>query len=171
MACRKTARRVGGTKKRAQRATSNVFAMFDQDQIQEFKEAFNMIDQNRDGFIDHDDLKDMLASLGKDVSDDYLDNMMNDAPGPINFTMFLTLFGERLQGTDPEEVIRNAFGCFDEENAGSLPEDYLRDILMTMGERFSRDEVDDLFKEAPIKNGQFNYVEFTRILKHGAKDD
>jgi len=171
MSSRKTAGRRGTTKKRAQRATSNVFAMFNQDQIQEFKEAFNMIDQNRDGFIDHDDLKDMLASLGKDVSDDYLDNMMNDAPGPINFTMFLTLFGERLQGTDPEEVIRNAFGCFDEENAGCLPEDYLRDILMTMGERFSRDEVDDLFKEAPIKNGQFNYVEFTRILKHGAKDD
>ncbi|KAL1779115.1 myosin regulatory light chain 2, smooth muscle minor isoform isoform X1 [Sigmodon hispidus] len=33
------------TKKRPQRATSNVFAMFDQSQIQEFKEAFNMIDQ------------------------------------------------------------------------------------------------------------------------------
>jgi Ca2+-binding EF-hand superfamily protein len=42
--------------------------------------------------------------------------MMSDAPGAINFTMFLTLFGERLQGTDPEDVIRNAFGCFDEEN-------------------------------------------------------
>jgi len=53
-----------GQKKRAQRATSNVFAMFDQAQIQEFKEAFNMIDQNRDGFIDKEDLHDMLASLG-----------------------------------------------------------------------------------------------------------
>lgn len=52
------------TKKRPQRATSNVFAMFDQSQIQEFKEAFNMIDQNRDGFIDKEDLHDMLASLG-----------------------------------------------------------------------------------------------------------
>ena len=31
---------------------------------------------------------------------------MNEAPGPINFTMFLTMFGERLQGTDPEEVIK-----------------------------------------------------------------
>jgi len=41
---------------------------------------------------------------------------MSDAQGNINFTMFLTLFGERLQGTDPEDVIRNAFGCFDEEN-------------------------------------------------------
>lgn len=53
------------TKKRPQRATSNVFAMFDQSQIQEFKEAFNMIDQNRDGFIDKEDLHDMLASLGE----------------------------------------------------------------------------------------------------------
>jgi len=171
MASRKANRRVGGTKKRAQRATSNVFAMFDQDQIQEFKEAFNMIDQNRDGFIDNDDLKDMLASLGKEVTEDYLDMMMNDAPGPINFTMFLTLFGERLQGTDPEEVIRNAFGCFDEENVGKLHEDYLREILTTLGDRFTRDEVDDLFKEAPIKDGEFDYIEFTRILKHGSKED
>lgn len=32
--------------------------------FQEFKEAFNMIDQNRDGFIDVQDLQDMFASLG-----------------------------------------------------------------------------------------------------------
>ena len=62
MSSRKTKSKT--TKKRAQRATSNVFAMFDQAQIQEFKEAFNMIDQNRDGFIDKEDLADMLASLG-----------------------------------------------------------------------------------------------------------
>ena len=46
--------------------------------------------------------------------------MMNQAPGAINFTMFLTLFGERLQGTDPEDVIKNAFACFDETNAGKI---------------------------------------------------
>ena len=63
MSSRKTKAKT--TKKRAQRATSNVFAMFDQAQIQEFKEAFNMIDQNRDGFIDKEDLHDMLASLGE----------------------------------------------------------------------------------------------------------
>jgi len=159
------------TKKRAQRATSNVFAMFDQGQIQEFKEAFNMIDQNRDGFIDKDDLHDMLASLGKDVTDDYLEAMMNEAPGPINFTMFLTLFGERLNGTDPEDVIKNAFGCFDDESTGLIPEDKLRELLMTMGDRFTEEEVDELFRGAPISGGgDFNYIEFTRILKHGTKD-
>lgn len=64
MSSRKTVNRRGTTKKRAQRATSNVFAMFDQAQIAEFKEAFNMIDQNHDGFVDKEDLHDMLASLG-----------------------------------------------------------------------------------------------------------
>lgn len=31
-------------------------------------------------------------------------------------------------------------------------------------------QVDEMFREAPIKNGMFDYTEFTRILKHGAKD-
>lgn len=122
-------------KKRAQRATSNVFAMFEQSQIQEFKEAFNMIDQNRDGFIDADDLKDMFASLGKDVKDDYVEDMLGEASGAINFTMFLTLFGEKMNGTDPEDVIRNAFACFDEEGSGKVDEDRLVNLLQSVGDR------------------------------------
>ena len=64
---------------------------------------------------------------------------MNEAPGPINFTMFLTLFGERLQGTDPEDVIKNAFGCFDEDNVGLIHEDRLRELLTTIGDRWEFD--------------------------------
>ena len=44
-------------KKKSGKSTSNVFSMFEQQQIQEFKEAFGMIDANRDGFIDKDDLR------------------------------------------------------------------------------------------------------------------
>jgi Ca2+-binding EF-hand superfamily protein len=49
--------------------------------------------------------------------------MLKEAPGKINFTMFLTLFGEKMTGTDPEDTIRNAFACFDPENTGKLDED------------------------------------------------
>lgn len=50
-------------------------------------------------------------------------------------------------------------------------EDTLRDMLTTMGDRFTEEEVDELLREAPIdKQGNFNYIAFTRILKHGAKD-
>lgn len=78
---------------------------------------------------------------GKNPAEDYLEGMMNEAPGPINFTMFLTLFGERLQGTDPEDVIKNAFGCFDEENKGVINEERLRELLTSMGDRFTDEEV------------------------------
>ena len=76
----------------------------------------------------------MLASLGKDPTDEYLEDMMSDAPGAINFTMFLTLFGERLQGTDPEDVIRNAFGCFDEENQVRKTSIHLKSIEQQFAE-------------------------------------
>lgn len=77
-----------------------------------------MIDQNRDGYIDKEDLLEMMTSLGKDPSNEYLEKMITEAPGPINFTMFLTLFGEKLNGTDPEDVIQNAFACFDVNDSG-----------------------------------------------------
>lgn len=60
-------------------------------------------------------------TAGKNPTDEYLEGMMSEAPGPINFTMFLTMFGEKLNGTDPEDVIRNAFACFDEEASGQQP--------------------------------------------------
>jgi len=77
-----------------------------------------MMDQNRDGFVDKDDLMEMMTSLGKNPTDKFIDGMINEAPGPINFTMFLTLFGEKLNGTDPEDVIHNAFACFDDTHTG-----------------------------------------------------
>ena len=61
--------------------------MFDQTQIAEFKEAFSLIDHDADGFIEQDDLRDMLASLGQNTSDAYLTDMIREAPGAINFTM------------------------------------------------------------------------------------
>ncbi|KAF1743818.1 hypothetical protein MXB_2525 [Myxobolus squamalis] len=139
-----------GPKKRVQRATSNIFAMFDQAQIQEFKEAFNMIDQNHDGFIDKEDLRETYLSFGKEVPEAELDEYLNEAPGPINFTMFLTMFGEKMNGTDPEDVIRNAFACFDEKNSGKVYNEDFINALTTLGERFTKEEVDLTLQSAPM---------------------
>lgn len=53
---------------------------------------------------------------------------------------------------------------------GVINDERLRELLTTMGDRFTDDDVDEMLREAPIKGGLFDYVEFTRILKHGAKD-
>uniref|UniRef100_A0A915NGA1 EF-hand domain-containing protein n=2 Tax=Meloidogyne TaxID=189290 RepID=A0A915NGA1_9BILA len=67
-------------------------------------------------------------------------------------------------------VIKNAFQCFDEDNNVTISEERLRELLTTMGDRYTDEQVDELFRDAPIKNGRFDYMEFTRVLKHGTKE-
>ncbi|CAF1081160.1 unnamed protein product [Adineta steineri] len=112
----------------------------------------------------------MIVFIGKVVSDMEIDAMIREAPGDINFTMFLTLFGEKLTGTDPEDVIKNAFMSLDDDGSGKISEDRLRELLMTIGDRYTDEEVDELFKEAPINHGLFDYPKFIKILKYGRKD-
>ncbi len=57
--------------------------------------------------------------------------MLEEAQGPVNFTMLLTLFGDRLNGTDEENVILNAWKNYDQEGTGLInqkrfEEDYYR---------------------------------------------
>lgn len=106
--------RRASSKKRAQRSGSNVFAMFTQNQVHQFKEAFSFIDQDKDGIISKSDIRASFDALGRLCSDKELEEMTSEAPGPINFTMFLTVFGDRVQGTDDEDVVCTAFNCYDE---------------------------------------------------------
>ena len=39
-----------------------------------------------------------MSYTGQEPNDQVVDQMMSEAPGPLNFTMFLTLFGEKLTG-------------------------------------------------------------------------
>ena len=158
-------------KRRAQRSGSNVFAMFTQHQVQEFKEAFQLIDQDKDGFISKADIRATFDSLGRLCTEDELASMVAEAPGPINFTMFLTIFGDRIAGTDEEDVIVNAFNMYDEGD-GKCREETLKRALTTWGEKFSQSEVDEALSEAPIDaHGLIDIKKFAQILTKGAEEE
>ena len=119
-----------------QRATSNVFSMFDKNQILELKEVFNMIDQDCDGFIDRKDLMNVFEALGEeDISDDYLEDMIKESPSYINLTMFLTLFGNKLNGTDPDDIFEGAFRCLDTNGTGRIHGERLEKLLTKTGDK------------------------------------
>ena len=91
---------------------------------------------------------------------------MNQAPGAINFTMFLTLFGERLQGTDPEDVIRNAFACFDENNAGESPSH----CGFRAKHHVSISDAGKIANIVPNQKGVFLYHKYTLKVPFGSVD-
>jgi len=84
--------------KKAKKSGSNIFAMFSQKQIQEFKEAFGIIDVDKDGIITASDLQQAFAAIGRSVSDGEIQGMLGEAPGPVNFTQLVTLFAEKMAG-------------------------------------------------------------------------
>jgi myosin regulatory light chain 12 len=66
--------------------------MFSQKQIQEFKEAFGIIDVDKDGIITANDLKSAFSAVGRTVGDGEVSGMLSEAPGPVNFTQMVTPF-------------------------------------------------------------------------------
>ncbi|XP_061665884.1 myosin regulatory light chain 2, skeletal muscle isoform X3 [Syngnathoides biaculeatus] len=153
--------------------SSNVFSMFEQSQIQEYKEAFTIIDQNRDGIISKDDLRDVLATMGQlNVKNEELDAMVKEASGPINFTVFLTMFGEKLKGADPEDVIVSAFKVLDPEATGSIKKEFLEELLTTQCDRFTAEEMTNLWAAFPPDvAGNVDYKNICYVITHGEEKE
>ncbi|KAK0396405.1 hypothetical protein QR680_001707 [Steinernema hermaphroditum] len=139
----------------------------------EFKEAFGIMDQDKDGIISKSDLKDLYAQMGQIASDKQIEEMIGEASGPLNFTMFLTLFGERLTGTDPEKTIVDAFHMFDKKDCGNLAEDHLLKILQNKrGEPLSEEEIKAMYKgRPPIEGGVCDYKAFAHLITTGAQEE
>ena len=161
------------TKRRAQRTTSNIFAMFTQNQIAEFKEAFQFIDSDKDGLIGKSDLRATFDSLGRIVPDPELQGMLDEAPGPLNFTVFLSIFGDRIMGGgDDPDVIRAAFKTFDPENTGMVNEDELRTQLKTFGDKLSDEDLDSALADARVDGkGRFNIDSYVRLITGSEKSE
>ncbi|XP_055315064.1 myosin regulatory light chain 2 [Sitodiplosis mosellana] len=148
---RQSSKSGGSSSRRAKRAGSNVFSMFSQKQVAEFKEAFQLMDQDKDGIIGKNDLRTTFDAVGRLTNDKELEEMLGEASGPINFTQLLTLFAKRMAGsgaTDDDDVVIDAFKKFDEN--GVIDGDKLRHLLTSFGERFSQTEVDDAYDQMII---------------------
>ncbi|KAJ7926008.1 hypothetical protein B0H13DRAFT_2229577 [Mycena leptocephala] len=171
-------------KSRARREPSGVFSLFQAPQIQQFKEAFQLIDHDKDGWVGEGDLREIFASLGITPSASTLDQLLRARPGDappsrpgdaergVNFTMFLTMMSERLFEFDTEAELLEAFESFDEADAGVVRVEEMRKWLGEVGERMGEREIDKLLK-GPFtdRQGNFNYREWVKVLRVNEEEE
>ncbi|CAG8472602.1 3669_t:CDS:2 [Acaulospora colombiana] len=118
-------------KKRGRREPSGVFTLFQPAQVQQFREAFSLIDQDGDGVVSEEDLRRIFASLGGQT----------DLSGEgVNFMEFLTMMGEHLFEFDGETELIEAFESFDEGDTGFVKGEEMRRWLSEVGERMEPEE-------------------------------
>ncbi|KAK0481612.1 hypothetical protein IW261DRAFT_1681899 [Armillaria novae-zelandiae] len=149
-------------KNRARREPSGVFSLFQAPQIQQFKEAFQLIDHDKDGWVGESDLKEIFGSLG-------IQPLLLSRPGEtivgergVNFTMFLTMMSERLFEFDPEPG----------NDSGLVKVEEMRKWLSELGDRMDDREIDRLLK-GPFtdRQGNFNYREWVKVLRINGEEE
>ena len=74
------------------------------------------------------DLERILASLGQHPSPQEITEMLEGNTN-LNFTAFLSMFGNQMTSTDQEDVIRKAFQSLDEDAEGKIDARYFKDLL------------------------------------------
>ncbi|XP_069114939.1 calmodulin-like [Argopecten irradians] len=140
-----------------------------EEQIAEFKEAFNLFDKDGNGAITVEELGTVMRSLGQTPTEAELQDMINEVDanenGTLDFSEFLTMMTRQMKDTDSEEELKVAFRAFDKDGNGFISKDELRHVMTNLGERLTEEQADEMIREADIDgDGQVNYEEFLSMM-------
>ncbi|KAJ7651719.1 hypothetical protein DFH06DRAFT_1270583 [Mycena polygramma] len=152
-------------KSRARREPSGVFSLFQAPQIQQFKEAFQLIDHDKDGWVGEKDLREIFASLGISPSDATLDELLRARPGDAPTP-------KPGDASERGAELLEAFESFDEADEGVVRVEEMRKALGEVGERMGEREIDKLLK-GPFtdRQGNFNYREWVKVLRVNEEEE
>merc|ERR1711922_61236 len=95
---------------------------FSAEQIEMYKECFKLMDVNKDGTIDKNDLRGAFDNVGVLMSEGELDGLLGEISGPCNYDNMVKIFqhalktwGDKMSQAEIDDV----FGEFD------IDEDYM----------------------------------------------
>merc|ERR1712189_33309 len=124
-----------------------------------YKDCFKLMDINKDGTLDKNDLRGAFDNIGVLMSGGELDELMGEVGGPCNVMGMVNMFQEKMagDGNDPDELILQAFMAYDQ--GGKIDVKMFQHALMTWGDKMTKSEIDDIFNEFEIDE---NYMVKTK---------
>ena len=115
-----------------------------------YKDCFKLMDINKDGTLDKNDLRGAFDNVGVLMSESELDDLLGEVGGPCNFQGMVDMFQNKMagDGNDPDELIIQAFMAYDQ--GGKMDVKMFQHALMTWGDKMNKAEIDDIFNEFEI---------------------
>merc|ERR1712212_400507 len=104
---------------------------FSEEQLQMYKDCFKLMDINKDGQLDKNDLRGAFDNVGVLMSESELDGLLGEISGPCT-----------------DDNIVQAFKAYD--NEGKIDSKMFEHALKTWGDKMTKAEIDDIFGEFEI---------------------
>ncbi|XP_045186088.2 calmodulin-A-like isoform X2 [Mercenaria mercenaria] len=135
--------------------------------LKEFRLRFNVYDQDDDGIITVNELLTVLREMGQNVTKADLKEMMRavelGSKHDIHFDEFLMMVANKEACEENVQEVKEAFKVFD-NGKGYISVRDLRTIMLSMGERLTDEEVDEMIQEATVKDGNIKISDFITVL-------
>eukprot|EP00658_Telonema_sp_P-2_P081615 TRINITY_DN841_c0_g1_i4.p1 TRINITY_DN841_c0_g1~~TRINITY_DN841_c0_g1_i4.p1 ORF type:complete len:203 (+),score=59.38 TRINITY_DN841_c0_g1_i4:106-714(+) len=141
-----------------------------EDQVEVFKEAFQMFDKDGSGCIDTKEFRAVCESIGMEPTDAELKLMLMDVDkdnsGDVDLEEFIAAMKSKYLDTDGPEIIRNAFDVFDTDGSGSLSYEEMTDVLKNLGDSLEPPMIRRLIEASDLdKNGEVDLDEFMAMVQ------
>jgi len=145
---------------------------FSEDQIEDFKEVFQLFDTKGDGLIQVTQVGEVLRALGTNPTEGEVKKLVQScgsAHGPdsrVTFETFLPLLQDVSSKPIRDTVDDFVEGLkhFDKEGNGLISAVELRHLLTGLGEKMSEEEVESLIHGKEDSQGNINYEEFVKMV-------
>merc|ERR1712180_461803 len=123
---------------------------FSEDQLQMHGDCFKLMDINKDGTLDKNDLRGAFDNVGALMSEGELDGLLGEISGPCTYDNMVKMFQEKMagDGNDSDDLIIQAFKAYDIE--GKMDVKMFQHALKTWGDKMTQAEIDDIFGEFDI---------------------
>ncbi|CAJ1936193.1 unnamed protein product [Cylindrotheca closterium] len=130
-----------------------------EDQVLELQRSFHAFDKNGSGFIEMDELKEGLKTLGYDISENgigHLLEMVESSDNKLSFEEFIS-----WNGLLWKDDMKTKFKSIDVDGSGWINKAELKKWSIDCGYGFSEEQVDDLcYSMDSSGNGKINLEEF-----------
>merc|ERR1712193_159938 len=148
---------------------------FDDATLEVYKECFRLMDIDKDGVINKNDLRAAFDNVGRLVMDDELNQMLSEVGGSCTYDAMIKMFEAKMSGevNDPDDIVVGAFKAYDLEVEDKvkgqivtrhiLEREHFQHILTAFGDKLTEEEIDDIF-------GEFEYDDNGDILTKSVVD-
>ncbi|CCF59500.1 hypothetical protein KAFR_0H00900 [Kazachstania africana CBS 2517] len=138
------------------------------DQIRQYKEAFDLFDTDHSGSISATELATVMRSLGLNPDESEVEDLINeidiDGNHEIEFNEFLTLMARQTDSGDSTQELIDAFKVFDKNGDGLISFSELKQVFKSVGEDMSEEDMEQMFQDVTNGSNVMTLSQFMTIF-------
>lgn len=136
-------------------------------EVQDMKRAFDMLDEDRSGFLDVSELKGAATALGVPMEEN-IDMIMQQEK--VSFDEFFKRMTAKVSPDDTVDDLMNIFELFDVDCTGTITKENLETIRNMIGAKEPMEQVADMLSMVDTDgDGQIDPYDFYTCMVNGMR--